>query len=83
MNPSARNNKAKPAGAQVRAYLASLPPDARRHLLLVAAIGAAIVRAPTYRPDLGDVSLRFDPFGAKTRQTSPSKRSWWTGDLLT
>jgi uncharacterized protein YdhG (YjbR/CyaY superfamily) len=24
--------KAKPAGAQVRAYLASLPPDARRHL---------------------------------------------------
>jgi uncharacterized protein YdhG (YjbR/CyaY superfamily) len=25
-------NKAKPAGVQVRAYLASLPPDARRHL---------------------------------------------------
>jgi hypothetical protein len=51
--------------------------------LLVAALGAAIIRAPTYRPDLGDVSLRFDPLGAKTRQSSPSKRSWWTGDRLT
>ena len=51
--------------------------------LLVAALGAAILRAPTYRPDLGDVSWRFDPFGAKARRSSPSKRSWWTGDRLT
>ena len=29
---SSLQNKAKPAGVQVRAYLASLPPDARRHL---------------------------------------------------
>jgi uncharacterized protein YdhG (YjbR/CyaY superfamily) len=29
---SSPKNKAKQAGAQVRAYLASLPPDARRHL---------------------------------------------------
>jgi uncharacterized protein YdhG (YjbR/CyaY superfamily) len=32
MSASARKNQAKPAGVQVRAYLASLPPDARRHL---------------------------------------------------
>ena len=30
--PSSSKNNAKPAGAQVGAYLASLPPDARRHL---------------------------------------------------
>jgi uncharacterized protein YdhG (YjbR/CyaY superfamily) len=29
---SSSKSKAKPAGAQVRAYLAALPPDARRHL---------------------------------------------------
>jgi uncharacterized protein YdhG (YjbR/CyaY superfamily) len=29
---SSRKKKAKPAGAQVRAYLASLPPDARGHV---------------------------------------------------
>jgi len=34
----------------------------------------------TYRPDLGDVPWGFDPFGAKSRQSSPAKRSWWTGD---
>jgi hypothetical protein len=50
--------------------------------LLVAILGAAIIRAPTYRPDLGDVALRFDPFRAKTRQSSSSKRSWWTGDRI-
>jgi hypothetical protein len=50
--------------------------------LLVAILGASIIRAPTYRPDLGDVALRFDPFGTKTLQSSPSKRSWWTGDRL-
>jgi uncharacterized protein YdhG (YjbR/CyaY superfamily) len=32
MSATARKNQAKPAGVQVRAYLASLPPDARRHL---------------------------------------------------
>ena len=29
---SSSKSKAKPAGVQVRAYFASLPPDARRHL---------------------------------------------------
>jgi hypothetical protein len=48
--------------------------------LLVGVVGAAILRAPTYRPDLGDVPWGFDPFGAKSRQSSPAKRSWWTGD---
>ena len=51
--------------------------------LLVAALGAAILRVPAYRRDLGDVSWRFDPFGVKTRRSSPSRRSWWTGDRLT
>ena len=48
--------------------------------LLVAAIGWAILRAPTYRPDLGDALWGFDPIGAKARQSSPPKRSWWTGE---
>jgi hypothetical protein len=47
--------------------------------LLIAALGAGILGAPTYRPDQGDVPWRFDPFG-KARLSSPSKRSWWTGD---
>ena len=49
--------------------------------LLVAAFGLAILGAPTYRPDQGDVPWRFDPFGTKT-QSSPSRRSWWTGDRV-
>jgi hypothetical protein len=48
--------------------------------LLVGALGLAILRGPPYRPDLGDVSWRFDPFGAKTRQTTSPGRLWWTGD---
>ena len=48
--------------------------------LLVLAIGAAILRAPPFRPDLGDVSWRFDPFGSKERRAARPKRSWWTGD---
>lgn len=48
--------------------------------LLLLALGAAILRTPAYRPDLGDVSWRFDPFGTKTRQSSASTRTWWTGD---
>ena len=32
MAPSSSKNNAKQAGTQVHAYLASLPPDARRHL---------------------------------------------------
>jgi hypothetical protein len=50
--------------------------------LLVAAIGWAILRAPTYRPDLGDALWQFDPFGAKARRSLPSKRSWWTGEPM-
>ena len=48
--------------------------------LVVAWLGVAILRAPTYRPDLGDVSWRFDPPGAKTPRSGAAKRSWWTGD---
>ena len=48
--------------------------------LLAGALGAAILRVPAYRPDLGDVSWRFDPFGAKTRQSASARRSWWTGE---
>lgn len=50
--------------------------------LLVGAIGWSILRAPSYRPDLGDALWGFDPLGAKTRQSSPSKRSWWTGEPI-
>jgi hypothetical protein len=50
--------------------------------LLVAAIGWAILRAPTYRPDLGDKLWGFDPLGAEARQSSPPKRSWWTGEPI-
>jgi hypothetical protein len=51
--------------------------------LLVAALGWAILRAPTYRPDLGDASCKFEPFGTKARRSSPARRSWWTGERLT
>jgi hypothetical protein len=48
--------------------------------ILAAALGAAMLRAATYRPDLGDVSWQFDPFGSKSRGAPGSGRSWWTGD---
>jgi hypothetical protein len=48
--------------------------------LVVAGLGVAILRAPTYRPDLGDASWRFDPFGSKSQRSAALKRSWWTGD---
>jgi hypothetical protein len=51
--------------------------------LLVAALGAAILRAPTYRPDLGDMIWQFDPSGSKSRRAASSRRSWWTGEPLT
>jgi hypothetical protein len=50
--------------------------------LLIAGIGWAIVRAPSYRPDLGDSLGGFDPFGAKARQATRTRRSWWTGEPL-
>ena len=50
--------------------------------LLIAGIGWAIVRAPSYRPDLGDSIGGFDPFGAKARQAPRTRRSWWTGEPL-
>ena len=46
--------------------------------LIVAWLGVSILRAPTYRPDLGDASWRFEPFGAK--RSGSAGRSWWTGD---
>ena len=51
--------------------------------LLVALLGAAILRTPAYRPDQGDVLWQFDGVVAKTRRSSPSRRSWWTGDRVT
>jgi hypothetical protein len=65
-------------GLEQAAAVAILPVG-----LLVAALGAAILHAPTYRPDLGDVLWQFDPFGTKSRPKSSSKRSWWTGEPLT
>lgn len=50
--------------------------------LLVGVLGAAILRTPTYRPDLGDVPWGFDPLGTKARQSSQAKRSRWTGDRV-
>lgn len=50
--------------------------------LLAAALGIAILRGPTYRPDLGDVFWQFDPYGTKTQQLFPAGRAWWTGDDL-
>ena len=48
--------------------------------LLAAGLGAAVLRGPPYRPDLGDVFWRFDPFGTHTAQSTPKRYSWWTGD---
>lgn len=48
--------------------------------LLAAALGWALLRTPAYRPDLGDVSWRFDPFGKQAGRSPASRRSWWTGD---
>jgi hypothetical protein len=48
--------------------------------LLSAGLGAAILRTPAYRPDLGDHALDFDPYGRRTRATAATPRSWWTGD---
>jgi hypothetical protein len=43
-------------------------------------LGVAMLRARTYRPDLGDASFFVDPFGARLLRVFPPKRSWWTGD---
>jgi hypothetical protein len=43
-------------------------------------LGICILRARTYRPDLGDAAYLIDPFGAKLRRLFPPSRTWWTGD---
>jgi hypothetical protein len=43
-------------------------------------LGVGILRAPTYRPDLGDADRLVDPVGVKLRRVFPPSRSWWTGD---
>lgn len=51
-------------------------------MLLAAAIGIGLgvllLRARTYRPDLGDVLYFVDPFVARTQDRT--NRHWWTGD---
>jgi hypothetical protein len=44
-----------------------------------AGLGLAILRAPSYRPALGDTVMHFDPFGARADQAR-SRGSWWTGN---
>jgi hypothetical protein len=48
--------------------------------LILSWLGASILQAPSYRPDLGDASWRFEPFSSKARRRPSSGRSWWTGD---
>jgi hypothetical protein len=48
--------------------------------LIVLWLGASILQAPPYRPDLGDASWRFEPFRGKAKRPSSQQRSWWTGD---
>ena len=43
-------------------------------------LGVAVVRARTFRPDLGDASHLIDPFGMRMREVLPPKRTWWTCD---
>ena len=42
--------------------------------------GVCILRARTYRPDLGDAGSLVDPVGVKLQQYYPPSRTWWTGD---
>jgi hypothetical protein len=48
--------------------------------LILCWLGASILQAPAYRPDLGDTAWRFEPFGGKAKRPRSSGRSWWTGD---
>jgi hypothetical protein len=43
-------------------------------------LGICILRARTYRPDLGDAGSLVDPVGVKLQQTLPPSRTWLTGD---
>jgi hypothetical protein len=43
-------------------------------------LGVGILRAPPYRPDLGDADRLVDPAGFKLRRFFSPSRSWWTGD---
>jgi hypothetical protein len=59
-------------------------PDLAAPLLFAAVwfsiVGVGILRAPAYRPDLGDADRLVDPLGFKLRRVFPPSRSWWTGD---
>jgi hypothetical protein len=46
--------------------------------ILAVVLGLLLVRARTYRPDLGDVSWFLEPQVA--RRQLRSGRNWWTGD---
>ena len=46
--------------------------------LLTLVLGVMVVRARTYRPDLGDVSWLIQPQVARGQLRS--RRNWWTGD---
>jgi hypothetical protein len=45
-------------------------------------LGLGILRAPAYRPDLGDADYLIDPVGHKLRQVFAPSRTWWTGDRV-
>jgi hypothetical protein len=48
--------------------------------LWFAIVAIGILRAPSYRPDLGDALNLVDPFGARLRRLYPPARWWWSGD---
>jgi hypothetical protein len=48
--------------------------------LILCWLGASILQAPAYRPDLGDASWKFEPFRGKAKRPASQRRSWWTGD---
>ena len=48
--------------------------------LIVTWLGASILQAAPYRPDLGDAPWRFEPYRRKGKRSSSAARSWWTGD---
>ena len=47
---------------------------------VAAAIGVAVLRAPSFRPDLGDVLWIAAPQEWRAQRAHRRERAWWTGD---